>query len=82
MSVPSTALFAVRVLTYQGCIEYASKADAELVPHLREIRERYEAMKGDKDFATASLTAKSEWLTRYLSANSVIERTDNNKEAE
>ena len=72
----NAALFAVRVLTYQERIEYASEADAELVPHLREIRERYEAMKGDTDFAAARLTAKSEWLARYLSANARLDRQE------
>ncbi len=72
MSIPSTVLFAVRVLTYQGRIEYVSDTDADLVPHLREIRERYEAMKGSTDFLTARLTAKSEWLTRYLQADKAM----------
>ena len=69
MSVPSTALFAVRVLTYRGRIEWASEADADLAPHLREIAERYEELKSVNDFTTAGLTAKSEWLARYLQAN-------------
>ena len=56
-------LFVVRVLTYQGRIEYA---DADLVPHLREIYDRYEELKGGNDFATAGLTARSEWLARYM----------------
>ncbi len=66
MSAPSTALFAVRVLTYQGRIEYA---DEDLVSHLREISKRYEELKGENDFQTAGLTAKSEWLDRYIAAN-------------
>ena len=72
MSVPSTALFAVRVLTYQGRIEWASESDADLVPHLREISDRYEELNGVNDFRTAAITAKSEWLARYLQANAVL----------
>jgi hypothetical protein len=70
MSVSSTALFAVRVLTYQGRIDWASESDTDLVPHLHEISNRYEELKGTNDFRTAGLTAKSEWLARYLQANS------------
>ena len=73
MSVPSTALFAVRVLTYQGRIELASEADADLVPHLREISERYEELKSVHSFSAAGLTAKSEWLSRYLRSNEKVE---------
>lgn len=73
MSVPSTALFAVRVLTHQGRIEWASESDADLVPHLREISDRYEELNGVNDFRTAAITAKSEWLARYLQANATGE---------
>jgi hypothetical protein len=65
VNMKPSELFAVRVLTYQGRIEYASDEDAELIPHLQEIKERYEELKGSTDFATAGLTAKAEWLARY-----------------
>lgn len=68
----AAALFAVRVLTCQGRIEYA---DADLVPHLREISDRYEELKGVNDFTTAGLTAKSEWLARHMTANDAEART-------
>ena len=79
MSVPSTALFAVRVLTYQGRIEWASASDVDLVPHLREISDRYEELKGVNDFRTAGLTAKSEWLAKYMRANRENDMSDNDK---
>lgn len=65
-SVESTALFAVRVLTHQG---HNDTAEEDLIPHLREISERYSELKRTHDFMTSARIAKAEWLARFLSAN-------------
>lgn len=66
LAVANDALFAVRVLTHQG---HNDTADDELIPHLREIAARYSELKRTNGFMESALIAKSEWLTRFLSAN-------------